>query len=83
MEQEASNKAKTVHSGFFANQGAVETVVPPSTNTSSKSRGASHGAGEGKGSAGGPGSGGNSAGSDGDLIVKKKKKKVRRASQGM
>lgn len=54
---------KTVHTGFFANQGSVATIGSPSDSGSVGS------------AAGGKGSGG-AGGEDSDVIVRPKKKKV-------
>lgn len=85
-EQEASSKAQTVHSGFFANQGSVATVgsagggSDPSGQQANGGGGGSGGGGEseggatgGMGSAGAAGAGAGS-GADGDVVARKKKK---------
>lgn len=68
QEQAAASNAKTVHTGFFANQGDVETIgqTKPAGGGSKKKKSSAEGSG-----------GGTPGGGDGDF-VKKKKKKVRK-----
>lgn len=62
-DQEASKSVKTVHSGFFANQGSVTTVEPASVGGGVGGKGKSSSSGEGAGKT-----------ADGDVIVRKKNK---------